>query len=157
RTRDCVHRGTLHYPHRICVQFRAGHALVSATDRDADCDFHRLHGAGKYRGWAVAAAPLDDRIRFWADSRLRLLVRVADDAAVRRLPPAGVVTLIQRRCGTGAAAGTLALDSRASIAFSIHRRRAHRCDHSFGPGGPHGLALDARTRRPPTAIPYPVA
>src|SRR5262249_29654533 len=113
--------------------------------------------AGKYRGWAVATAPLDDRIRFRVDSWVRLLVRIADDAAVRRLPPAGVAALFQRRCGTWAGIGTFALDSRASIAVSVRRCRADRCDHPLGPGGPYGLALDARTRRQVTAVPYPVA
>ena len=53
---------------------------------------------------ARARAPLGGRVRLRADSRLRLLVRAARVAAVRRLAPAHVAPVVQRRRRARAAA-----------------------------------------------------
>ncbi len=78
--RDCVHRGAFDHADRLGLQPRAGRAVVSAADRNADRDVHRLHGAGKYRRRQQRAPPLDDHVRVRPGARIRLLVRVAADA-----------------------------------------------------------------------------
>ena len=82
--RDRVHRGALHHSDRVGVQSRARRAVVSAADRDADRDFDRLHGAREHRRREQRASPLDDRVRLRPGARIRLLLRAAADAAIRR-------------------------------------------------------------------------
>ena len=60
--RHRVHRRALDHADRVGLQARAGGAVVSAADRDADRDVDRLHGAREHRG-ARAGRALDHHLR----------------------------------------------------------------------------------------------
>ena len=64
-----------------------GRAVVPAAGRDAHRGVDLLHGAGEHGGQQHAPA-LDHRLRVRPGARLRLRVRAAGDAAVRRVAPA---------------------------------------------------------------------
>ena len=103
-----VHRRAFDLADRLGLRLRAGRAVVSAADRDADRGHHRLHGAGKHRlrGDGNARerrlAALDHRLRVRARARLRLLVRAARIAAIRRRPSR------HRRCSPSTSASSSA-------------------------------------------------
>ena len=87
--RDRVHHRALDHADRGRVRPRARRAVVPAARRDADRGVDPLHGAREHRRrrpsvqrrWMLAFA-------LRARARLRVLVRAARDAAVRRLAPA---------------------------------------------------------------------
>ena len=71
-------------------------AVVSATDRDADRDFDRVHGLREHRG-PQAGTALADRVRVRAGARLRLFVHPARVAPVRGRAPDDIAAGVQ--CG----------------------------------------------------------
>src|SRR5579871_1610554 len=100
---------------------------------------------------------MDDHLRVWLGPRLRLLVRVARNAPVRRFAPAHVAPGIQRRSRTRATSGIGAPDSHPRPSFSLRRRRTHGDHYSFGYHRAHSLALDAGARRAPAPVPLRIA
>src|SRR6185369_4950662 len=86
---DRVYRGSFVYSDCLRLQLCAERAVVSAADRNADRDFYCVHGAREYCvGWDGSA--VDDCVRVWAGSWLRLLVRASGESAVRRISFADV-------------------------------------------------------------------
>jgi hypothetical protein len=72
--RDVVHRCAFHNANCLRSRSRARRSVVSAVDRNIDCFVYRVHGGGEHhRGQASPA--VDHRVRVWARSRIRLLVR----------------------------------------------------------------------------------
>ncbi len=93
--RHVVHGGAFHHADRFRLQPGAGRAVVPAADRNSDRGVDRLHGARKHRRRSHRASPLDDHVRVRTGARLRLLVRSAADAAVRRLAHADLAAVVQ--------------------------------------------------------------
>ena len=85
-------------------------------------------------------------------ARLRLLVRAAGDAAVRRLAPADVAAGVQRRRRARSAPRARRPGAGAAAAVPLRRRRAHRHDHPLGDRRAHGVALDDRARELTVAL-----
>ncbi len=92
-------------------------AVVPAAHRDVDCRLDRLHGHREHHRRA-SPTPLDRDLRLRPRARLRLLVRPARVAAVRRQPPADVAAGLQRRRGAGAVAGAAGAAARAGAGCS---------------------------------------
>ena len=96
RRRHVLHDRSLGHVDRVGVRSRAKLAVVPATGRAVDRGLDRVHGVREHpRGGpsaggrpddepASAGAALGGRVRVRADSRLRLLVRAARDAASSR-------------------------------------------------------------------------
>ena len=140
-------------------------AVVSAARRIADRGLDRLHGVREHRRGgppavgrprdepASAGAAMGGRVRLRVDPRLRLLVRAARDAAVRRIASADVAAVVQRR--RRARSDARARDPRAGAQSSLplRGRRADRHDHPLRTRRAYRLALGARTRRRAVAVP----
>ena len=97
------HGGPLGHLDRIRLRASSGSTVVSTTGRNIDCDVDRLHGAREHcrRG---RAATVGHHLHLRTGARVRILVRVAGNAAVRGDPPADLPPGVQRRRGTGTTA-----------------------------------------------------
>ncbi len=91
-----VHGGALDHAHRLGVRHGAERPVVPAPHRDADCRLDRLHGAREHHRRPPRTA-LDRDVRLRPGARVRLLVRAARVAAVRRQPSRHVAPGLQRR------------------------------------------------------------
>ena len=130
--------------------------VVSAADRNADRRHHRLHGAGKHRsGAARPGAALDLCLRVRIDPRLRVLVRLARAAAVRRRPSRHLAARVQPRGRDRPALGLARAGAGAQPVVQIRGRRTDRGDHPVRPRRAHRLALDDRARRAARQVPVP--
>ena len=127
----------------------ARRALVPAADRDADRHVDRLHGAREHRRRRTSHRRWLITFGVRPRARLRLFVRAAADAAVRRLAPADVAAVVQRRRRARTTAGAAAADPGARSALQARRRGADGHDHPVGARRAHRLALDdgSRTRQ----------
>ncbi len=102
--RDRVHRGALVHPDRFRLRPGSGCAVVPAAGRDSDRHVDRVHGVREHRR-RQRGAPVGDHVRLRTRARVRVLVRPARDAAVRRQPSVDVTVVVQRRRGTWPVAG----------------------------------------------------
>src|SRR5438045_9618282 len=89
--------------------------------------------------------------------RLRVFVRAAADAAVRRVAPAHVAAVVQYRRRTWPAAGAARHDSCPGPALPLRRRRTDGNDYPVGARRAYSVALDDRTRRHSAAVPLRMA
>ena len=151
--RHRVHRGAFDHADRVRLRLRAGRAVVSAADRNADRDVDRLHGAREHRRSRTLRRRWIDHVRLRPRARLRLLVRPAAHAAVRGLASADVAA---RRSTSASSSGSCWCSSlivpALDAALPLRRRRAHGHDHPLGARRPHGVALDDRALRRAAAV-----
>ena len=122
--------------------FAPGRIVVSPARGNADRGVHPVHGAREHRRHPERAAAVDARLCLRSRARVRVFVRVARNAAVRRLAPRDVAAGVQRRRGDRPAARARRPRAGAAAPVPLRGRRAHRHHHPVGAGGPHGVALD---------------
>src|SRR5207249_210165 len=114
---DFLYGRALDYPDRFGIRSRTRRVVVPAADRSVNRALDRIHGDREHRRDRFGAA-MGGGLRIWAGTRLRLLVRVARDAAIRGVASAGVAGVIQRGGRVGAIAGAAGAGSGARSALS---------------------------------------
>src|SRR5439155_20928734 len=98
----------------------AGLAVVPAAHRNADRDFDCIYGAREHC-WRERAAPLDHYFRLRPGPWIWILVCLAPNATVRRIPSVDLAALVQNRCRARTASGARGGRSRTRDSVPLRR------------------------------------